>query len=395
MSTAVIAGGGIGGLSVALALARVGWRVIVCEQAPELREVGAGIQISPNAAKCLKSWGLLDAVTAQASTPREAVMRDGKSGVVIYRAGLGEAGEARWGAPYLHIHRADLLRILAEAARSYQVEIRTGARAERYWNDTGRARLVLADGSRIDADVIVGADGIRSALRGQLNGADEPRFTDQVAWRGTVPASVLPPGLVDPCTTVWAGSGRHLVTYFLRGGQLVNFVAVEERETWEAEGWSRKGEPAELVTAFADWHPQVTGLLAHVEECYLWGLFDRPEQVRWVEGRVALLGDAAHPMLPFMAQGAAMAMEDAALLSRLMPPGADIPAALEAWEDRRWHRVTRVQARARANGRLFHARPGISRTLRWGPVATVSRVAPALAEAQLDWLYGHDVAKEL
>ncbi len=395
MSEALIAGGGIAGVAAALALAREGWRVTVCEEAAASAEVGAGLQMSPNAAKVLRWLGVLDAVAAVAFRPRAAEMRDGRSGARIYRATLGAAAEARWGAPYLHVHRADLLAALSGAAREAGADIRGGARVEGYVLRPEGPALKLAGGETLAGDMVIGADGIRSALRAQLNGPEEPDFTGQIAWRGTIPAARLPDRLVAPDATVWAGPGHHLVTYYLRGGSLVNFVAVEERATWTAEGWSAPGDPDELRRVFAGWHGDVTGLLDHVEETFLWGLFGRPEQVRWVDGPVVLIGDAAHPMLPFMAQGAAMALEDVAVLVRELQAGGDLADALLAHEQRRWPRVARVQQRSLANGRFFHKRSGIARQGHWGLVSAVSRLAPNLAAAQLDWLYGHDATEGL
>jgi salicylate hydroxylase len=376
-------------------LAREGWRVTVCEDSPAPAEVGAGLQMSPNAAKVLRWLGVLDAVAAQAFRPRAAEMRNGRSGARIYRVALDAAAEARWGAPYLHVHRADLLAALTEAAREAGADLRGGARVEGYVLRPEGPALKLAGGETLTGDLVIGAEGIRSALRAQINGPEEPDFTGQIAWRGIIPAERLPSGLVAPDATVWAGPGRHLVSYYLRCGSLVNFVAVEERAEWTAEGWSAPGDPEELRRGFAGWHPDVTGLLDHVEETFLWGLFGRPEQVRWVDGPVVLIGDAAHPMLPFMAQGAAMALEDVAVLVRELQAGSDLADALLAHEERRWPRVTRVQQRSLANGQFFHKRSGIARLGNWGLVSAVSRLAPGLAAAQLDWLYGHDATEGL
>jgi salicylate hydroxylase len=393
MNEALIAGGGIAGMAAALALAREGWQVTVCEDSPAPAEVGAGLQMSPNATRVLRWLGVLEAVAAQAFCPRAAEMRDGRSGARIYRAVLDAAAEARWGAPYLHVHRADLLAVLTGAAQAAGADIRGGARVESYVLRPEGPVLKLAGGEILTGNLVIGADGIRSALRTRLNGPEEPEFTGQIAWRGTIPADRLPDGLVAPDATVWAGPGRHLVSYYLRGGSLVNFVAVEERSVWTAEGWSAPGDPDELRRVFAGWHKDVTGLLDHVEETFLWGLFGRPEQVRWVDGPVVLIGDAAHPMLPFMAQGAAMALEDVAVLVPGLRADGDLADALLAYEERRWPRVARVQQRSLANGRFFHKRSGIARLGNWGLVAAVSRLAPGLAAAQLDWLYGHDATE--
>ncbi len=393
MSEALIAGGGIAGMAAALALARAGWRVTVCEEAPAPAEVGAGLQMSPNAARVLRWLGVLDAVAATAFRPRAAQMRDGRSGARIFRTALGATAEARWGAPYLHVHRADLLAVLSGAAREAGADIRGGTRVEGYVLHPEGPALKLAGGEALSGDLVIGADGIRSALRAGLNGPEEPDFTGQIAWRGTIAAARLPDRLVAPDATVWAGPGRHLVTYYLRGGSLVNFVAVEERSAWTAEGWSVQGDPDQLRRGFVGWHEDVTGLLDQVGETFLWGLFGRPEQVRWVDGPVLLIGDAAHPMLPFMAQGAAMALEDVAVLVAELRAAGDPAEALLAHEERRWPRVARVQRISLANGRFFHKRSGLARLGNWGLVSAVSRLAPGLAAAQLDWLYGHDATE--
>lgn len=390
MRQAVIAGGGIAGAAAALALAREGWGVTLCEAAPAFAEVGAGLQVSPNAARVLRWLGVLDAAAARGFRPRAAVLRDGLSGAEVYRAPLGPAAEARWGAPYLHLHRADLLAVLVEAAQAAGAELRTASAVASYALRPEGPAAKLESGGTESGELLIGADGIRSALRARLNGPEEPVFVGQLAWRGTVPAARLPEGLVAPDATVWAGPGRHLVTYYLRGGELVNFVAVEESRAWTAEGWSAPGDPERLRHGFAGWHSGVTGLLDHVQETFVWGLFSRPAQVRWVDGPVVLIGDAAHPMLPFMAQGAAMALEDVAVLVRRLQAEADVAKAVLAFEHARWDRVTRVQERSLANGRMFHEHRGLLRAGRHGVVGMVSRLAPRLAAGRLDWLYGHD-----
>ena len=390
MTHALIAGGGIAGMAAALALVRDGWQVTVCEAAPEPREIGAGLQVSPNAAKVLRWLGVLDLARAKASLPEAAELRDGRTGNLVYSAPLGRAAEARWGAPYLHMHRADLLAILAEAARAAGAVIRGGTRVDGFVLRPEGPALKLDGGETLAGDLVVGADGIRSALRAQINGVEEPDFSGHVAWRGTIDADRLPEGLVAANTTIWAGAGRHLVTYRLRGGALVNFVAVEERAEWTAEGWSAPGDPDALRAAFTGWHDRVTGLLANVNHCFLWGLFTRPEQVRWVDGPVVLIGDAAHPMLPYMAQGAAMALEDVGVLLRELQIGQSVTDAVLSHESLRWPRVARVQHQSLVNGRLFHKAPGVGRSLHWGAISTVARLAPGLAAGRLDWLYGHD-----
>ncbi len=378
-----IAGAGLGGLFAATALAQSGCAVVVCERAGALAEVGAGVQVSPNGARLLERLGVLADVRAAGFAPEAAQIRAGVSGARILRVPLGAAAEARWGAPYLQIHRADLLAILAEAAQRAGATVRLGAAVA----GVEQGALLLSDGGAVEADVVLGADGLRSAVREALLGREAPRFTGHVAWRATVPTTEVPPDLAAPDATVWAGPGRHVVTYRLRGGALVNVVAVEERAAWAEESWSAEGDPAALRAAFAGW--RVAPLLAAVQRCWLWGLFDRDPLPLWTCGAVGLLGDACHPMPPFMAQGAVQAFEDGATLARLLPGATDLPAALRAYEAERRGRAARVLATARGNAALFHAR-GPGAALRHGPVALVSRLAPALAAGRLDWLYGHD-----
>ncbi|MCL5775758.1 FAD-dependent monooxygenase [Limibaculum sp. FT325] len=389
---AVVAGAGIGGTAAALALARRGWQVTLAERATELGEVGAGLQMSPNAARCLGALGVLGAVDANAFRPRRAVLRDGVTGREVFAAPLGAAAEARWGAPYLHVHRADLLAALAGAATAAGVGLRLGAEVTGWQEDAAGVAVRLADGTTESADLVVAADGVRTALREVMHGPAPVRFTGQVAWRAVIPTSAVPGGLLPPDATVWAGWGRHVVTYYLRGGALINVVAVEESSGWTEEGWSVPGDASRLRGIFGGWHGAVSRVLDLVEAPLRWGLFDRPPPPSWSKGRAVLLGDACHPMLPFMAQGAAMALEDAVVLAACLD-AAPVPQALAAYEARRRPRATRVQGVSRTNAALFHA-GGLSRALRHGALGAVTRLAPQVAAGRLDWLYGHDATRD-
>ncbi|WP_069300020.1 FAD-dependent monooxygenase [Neptunicoccus sediminis] len=348
--SANIAGAGIGGLTAALALAQQGVEVCVFEQAAALGEVGAGLQLSPNAMKVLGQLGLNAQIDAVAYAPELARIKHGVTGRDLVRVPLRAQCDRVYGAPYLHVHRADLHRILEEAARRQGVRIETGATVTGY-----RAGALLVDGSERHADLRIGADGIRSAITAQMHPHHGPRFTGQLAWRGTVPTANLPKGLIPPDATVWVGQGGHIVTYYVRGGQLVNFVAVEERDDWQNPDWRQQGAPADLLTRFAGWHPDLKTLFGAVQSTYLWALFDRPELPCWSDGSTVLLGDACHPTLPFMAQGAAMAIEDASVLVRCLKHRAqDVPAALGHYTRLRKPRTTHLQARARKNAALFH-----------------------------------------
>lgn len=390
MDGVVVAGGGIGGLSAALALARAGLPVTLLERAPAFGEVGAGLQLGPNAMRVLAGLGVAEAVAARGFRPVAATVRLGLSGREVFRMALGPAAVARWGAPYVQIHRADLVDILRAAAEAAGARLVPGQAVAGFRGGAG-LRVETAGGGEIAACALVGADGLLSATRTALFGPEAARFTGNVAWRATVPAARVPAGLAAPEATLWAGPGAHLVTYWLRGGSLLNLVAVTERADWTGEGWSEPGDPAALRAAFAGWHPAVTGLLAAVETCFLWALRDRAPLPRWGRGRVTLLGDACHPMLPFLAQGAAMAIEDAAVLARCLgAPGVETEAALARYEGLRRARTARVQRGARANARLFHLRHPLARAAAWAPAAAASRLAPGLAAGRFDWLYRFD-----
>ena len=392
----VIIGGGIGGLTAALCCHHIGWDVAVLEQAPELGAVGAGIQISPNAMKVFAELGLGEALEAAGFRPEAIELRMGLSGQRLIRAPLGETAVERWGAPYLHIHRADLAEVLREALEARVAgAVRLGAKVTGFAQDGAGARAVLASGEEVAGDVVIGADGIHSVVRTQMIGPDAPVFTGNVAWRAVVPVERLGADRPDPVACAWMGRGKHAVTYLLAGGRLANLVAVVERDDWTAESWSERGERAEALADFAGWHPNVRRILEEADALYRWALFDRPPLETWTRGRVALMGDAAHPMLPFMAQGAAMAIEDAwALAAKLSQSGSDIPAALGAFEGLRRARAGRVQAGSRANAGRFHRRSFAGRLASYGPIWLAGRVAPKLGLAQQDWVYGYDIVRE-
>ncbi|WP_339949422.1 FAD-dependent monooxygenase [uncultured Albimonas sp.] len=384
----VVVGAGVAGLACAAALGRAGHSVTVVEQAPALTEVGAGLQLSPNAVRALDWIGAGEAVRALAARPEAVELRLHRSASVVYRMALGRAAETRWGAPYLHLHRADLLCALEGAARAQGAQIRLGLRAERAGDRRGGASL-YTDAGTLDADLVIGADGVRSALRGDLANPGKPLFSGHVAWRGLVPAERLPAGLLSPRTTVWMGPRRHLVTYPLREGRLMNIVAVEEQESWTAEGWSAPGDPDALRASFAGWHPEVETLFAALTETYRWGLFGHRPLRRWSRGRVAILGDAAHPTLPFLAQGAGMALEDAVVLARALT-AYEPTQALEAWERARKPRATRLQQAAARNGRRFHARVAPEQWIKAAALGAFARLAPETAQGLNDWVYRYD-----
>lgn len=360
--SALVVGGGVGGLTAALALSRVGCSVTVFEQAETHDERGAGIQLSPNSTRVLHHLGLEPALRACAVLPRVSQFRHWQSGRVIAQAPLGDEVRKRYGFPYYHIHRQDLLEVLQEAASANpSVEMVKGA-AVADFSESASGVCIEVGAKAYAADVLIGADGIHSMVRERLFGADPATFTGNVAWRMLVPGDQLPASFVLPMASVWWGPGKHFVHYPVRKGKLVNCVCVVEKQGWEVESWTAKGEVDELRQDFAGWHEDIGCLIesADTDSLYKWALHDRPPMAQWGRGRVSLLGDACHPTLPFMAQGAAMAIEDSAVLADCLAAGSlsgqDPEASLASYESLRKSRTASVQAGSRRNARLFHAR---------------------------------------
>lgn len=358
MTHVLIAGGGIGGLSAALSLAQSGLDVEVFEQASEFGEVGAGIQLGPNATRVLHHLGLAAALEACAFLPERTEFRSWRTGRLISNSPLGEFARQRYGFPYYHIHRGDLLNVLVAAARSVpRIKLHTSARIEGFEQDASGVRVTVS-GAQHAGDALVGADGIHSAVRAGLFGPEAATFTGNVAWRALVPVTRLPEGLIPPAATVWWGPRGHFVCYYVRKGSLVNCVCVREKHGWEVESWTERGEYAELKDEFAGWNDTVQALIDHADPdaLYKWALHDRPPMRQWGRGAVTLLGDACHPTLPFMAQGAAMAIEDGAVLAACLHGISDVPAALSRYENLRKGRTVGVQRGSRRNARAFHLR---------------------------------------
>ncbi len=392
---AIIVGAGIGGLTAALALRRTGWSVAIVEKAPALGEVGAGIQASPNAMKAFNALGLGPALARVGFAPEAIELRMGLSGMPLIRAPLGDVAAKRWGAPYLHLHRADLIAVLEDALRAQAPDaLRLGAAFTRYEQDGDGVRAISADGAEISGDLLIGADGIHSAVQAQMLGPLRPTFTGNVAWRAVAPVDRLGADAPNPTAAAWMGRGRHAVTYRVRRGELANFVGVVERDDWTKESWTERGDRDDALADFEGWHPVITRLIEAAGALHRWALFDRPPLARWVEGRVALLGDAAHPMLPFMAQGAAMAVEDAWALAAGLGAGREVPGALKRYQALRFARASKVQAASRANAATFHKRSALGRFATYGPMWLAGRAAPAIGLSRQDWVYGYEIVAE-
>ncbi|MHA6343905.1 FAD-dependent monooxygenase [Roseivivax sp. CAU 1761] len=378
-----VVGAGIGGVAAALALAQRGAAVTVYERAEALREVGAGLQISPNGFRVLRALGL-EAELAAAPGAQAVRLRDGPSGRDVLRLPIAPAAD---GAGYRFLHRADLLAGLIGAAEGSGVALRLGCPVTAI-HDDARPRLTCP-GAAEEADLVIGADGLHSVLRPLLNGPQAARFTGQVAWRAVVPNRIGHPDEAQ----VHMGPGRHIVSYPLRDRRAVNLVAVEERNTWTAEGWQHEDAADNLRAAFAGFGGAVPELLAAVERPGLWGLFRHPVAARWTGRASALLGDAAHPMLPFLAQGANMALEDAWVLAQELERAPDLAAGLAAYEARRRARVVQVARAAAGNAWKFHLRQPLLRGAAHAMLGLAGRLAPQRVAGQFDWLYGHDVTR--
>ncbi|WP_299030841.1 FAD-dependent monooxygenase [uncultured Sulfitobacter sp.] len=381
-SNAIVIGAGIGGLAVAVALARNGIAVTVLEQAESIREAGAGLQVSPNGLAVLRALGLEKRLLGRGAVRGKAV---------IMRAHDAEADVARLDLTqlpaqqaYYFMHRADLVDVLAQAARENNVSFEMGAQVVSV-NSDEMPQLTLADRSTRKTELLIGADGIHSRARVALNGADDAFFTGQVAWRATVPNTVGHPDVA----MVTMGPARHLVSYPLRGGDMVNLVAVEERKEWAEEGWNHLDDPANLCAAFEGFGGMAKQMIAAAEAPTLWGLHRHPVAPVWQKGGLALLGDAAHPTLPFLAQGANMALEDAWVLADLVSRKG--MAGLEQYEKLRKPRVRRVIKAAEGNAWRYHLHPGPVRMAAHTVLRLGSRYAPKRMLGAFDWLYGHDV----
>ncbi|WP_439529831.1 FAD-dependent oxidoreductase [Pannonibacter sp.] len=381
-----VIGAGIGGLTAALCLARAGYRVELLERTERLAEVGAGLQLSPNALGVLAGFGLLPALEAKAAEPATVRIRSARNGRDLARVPLGPVARERYGLPYLVLHRADLQKVLLEAvSTSPAITLTLGAMlADVVQTGTGiEAQITTANESRkLSACALIGADGVRSEVRQRVMRGPEARFSGRTAYRATLPASAVPDELMTE-TGLWLGPKAHLVHYPVRSGREFNLVALVE-ENWDAEGWSEPADRDALLRRFADWPAEIRAVMQLPDVWLRWALCavdaDRP----WAKGRIALLGDAAHAMLPFAAQGAAMAIEDAAVLGRVMQGAKDIPAALAAYQQQRQPRATQVQQAASTNATIYH--------MAW-PASlardTVLRASsPERLLRRMDWIYG-------
>ncbi|MEM7279455.1 MAG: FAD-dependent monooxygenase [Pseudomonadota bacterium] len=387
---AVIVGAGIGGLCTGLSLQRKGWTVRILEQAPQLTEVGAGIQLSPNACRVLLKLDVLDAIRVNAVAPRALELRTGINGHSVFEIELDQSREA----PYLHSHRADLVaalqaRLLENDANSLRLNQRVGA----YENDGNGVRVTTHDKQVHRAELVVGAGGLHCPVRRQMHGSATPIDTGHCAWRAVVPTSEIDHLSLPDSACVWTGANKHAVSYRIRNGELVNLVAVVESRPGAAESWSQLGNKQDTLADFAGWQPIVLDLIRKAPTLHKWALFERPPLSAWHDGQVGLLGDACHPMLPFMAQGAAMAIEDAWQLARSLQNQSTIEYALADYFSKRIQRTLRVQSLARNNAKIFHRQNLFAKAATYAPLWLAGRLAPMTIKQQLAWLYEFDITQ--
>ena len=378
----IVIGAGIGGIAAAAALRKLGVEVAVYERASDLGEVGAGVQIGPNGVKVLRALGLDPGLEGLAFEPTEIVSVDWQTASQRFRQPLRAIAAKQFGAPYITAHRADVHRLLR--AKVPDSVITLNARCTAVSSSDRGAVATFADGSKVEADLIVGADGIRSVVRECLFGAVPARFTEQIGWRAILPIELVPTR-VGPDKSVrierteyvgWIGPVGHVICYPIRGGNLYNMFVGRVSSEWAEESWTAPSNKEEMLTAFAGWNEALLGMLGNVQHVFKWGIYDRDPLTQWTRGRVTLLGDAAHPMMPTLAQGASITLEDAYTFARNVARYANDPtAALKAYESERIDRARRVQLQARDqfnNNRKQPAPPPISR----------------------DWIFQHDATAE-
>ena len=377
----IVAGGGIAGLASALAIAREGHRVRVIERAERIEERGAGVQIGPNGAKALVRLGVHADLEPRLWQPPAIAVMDGRTGAMVRRFRLAPTFAERFGAPYRVAHRSDLLAaLLAAARREPSIELITGSEVAGVESAQGRPRVRLKSGVAYTADAAVGADGLHSTVRASILGDGPPQRHHHVIYRALVRREDIAGGSGD--VVLWLFPGGHVVHYPVRGGDLMNLVAVATGE-WQAEDWNAPATPGEIAATFADVAPDLRRVLAMPREWSKWGAADRPPVMGWGSGPVTLIGDAAHPMLPYLAQGAAAALEDAVVLGRTLAQPRPVADSLRGYESERFRRTARLQRESRRQGRISHA-AGLAATLR----NLYLRVAPEwLFFAPIAWIY--------
>ncbi|MBA4723517.1 MAG: FAD-dependent monooxygenase, partial [Alcanivorax sp.] len=390
----LIVGAGIAGLTAAIALRHKGIDATIIEQAPQLSEIGAGIQIASNGSVVLRELGLEQAVAAKSVIPKSFDMRDIRNGKLLYVSPLGEEGAQRWGAPLYNIHRADLIEILADALPSESV--RLGVHCTGFTQDDNGVTVHVEDGDDLHGHVLIAADGIHSVIRKQLFGEDDVHFSNILMWRALIPAEKLEGIDLDERGNYWFGPGRTLITYWIRPKNLYSILASVPSGEVHRESWTESGDIEELRASFADLEPRAQAMMDQIDTAFLTGMFYRDPIDRWTDRRVTLMGDAAHPMVPFLAQGACQGIEDAWVLATMLEHyGEDnLETALEEYEQRRRPRTTRVQSGARAMVKLVHESEPERIKARNGRWKGMQHIDP-MTEATWAFVWDYNVLEEV
>ncbi|MDG1438854.1 MAG: FAD-dependent monooxygenase [Emcibacteraceae bacterium] len=381
----LIAGAGIGGLATAACLLQEGYDVEVYEQAAELGEIGAGIQTSAPAVKVLHHLGLEKQMAAVSVKPQAFEFKLFDTGEVLHKVPLADTHRERHGAPYYHIHRSDIHKILADRVLELNPNsVFLNAEATGFEETADKVYLTLKDGRKVVGDILIGADGIKSAIRDQIVGETPPDFTGQVAWRATVNVNKLPKDFMEKIVAIWCGPKKHAVVYYLRSGELLNFVACVENEKWQNESWTVKADWQELKDDFVGWNDEIQTIIDNIEkdQCYRWAMNNRKPVDNWRTDRAVIMGDAAHPTLPYMASGAVMAIEDAAVLMRSINANENIAEALDMFQRNRMERTARIVIESTEHGDLYHLSNKEEFEAGFGK--------KNIAKERAEWLYSYD-----
>lgn len=386
----LISGAGIAGLTAACALQAKGFNVQVLEQATELKEVGAGLQLSPNVLRALFNLGLEKALRENAVEPTGKEIRLWSTGQTWPLFDLGASCVERYGYPYFMIFRPDLHAALLQAVTHHDpAAVLLGAHVTRIEQDDTQVTAFTTDGRTFSGHALIAADGVHSAIRNQLFGQDRPVFSGCMAWRGVIPTAQLPEHLRRQVGANWVGPGGHVINYPLRRGELLNFVGILERDDWQVESWTTAGSREECHADFAGWHQDIHSMIDNIDVPFKWALMSREPLKDWVHGKVVLIGDAAHPTLPFLAQGAGMAIEDGYVLAEALDAYDDVHTAFTQFQNARIERCTTIVEKSTENGRRFHNKELANAA---GAAAYVDREwSPEKVEQRYDWLFNYRV----
>ena len=386
----LVSGAGIAGLTLAISLAKSGNSVILFDKSDEFHEIGAGIQQASNAMQIHAALGIDKQIESLSFEPESIDFYDLLTAKKLFSSDLLGAHKGRYGHKYLHIHRSDLHRTLLNEAKKYNVNIHLKSKVNSYVNTKTGVSTVI-NGKTFRGDVLIGADGIRSSVRKHLNGVEVPNYTGYSAWRGLVQTSKLPPNLIPRATNNWLGENKHIVCYYVKNGDYVNFVAVTKHDKWLEQDWKLEGSLSQMRDCFKDSDNRVQILLDNCHKCYLWGIFDIPPLDNWTDGHVTLIGDAAHPMMPFLAQGASVAIEDAWILTHYLNKyNKNIELGLKKYQEACLPKANLIQTYSKENANLYHMQPSFKKWVRDRKLSIATKF-PSLLNHKFDKIFGGNV----